>query len=241
MLHTNHRAVGALLLLGALTAGASLANAATNPMAPSAVDADATPSVTIAQNPELTVAIRSKSAVDAPAVWVTFRTTERLANPRLVISQVSGHSGRTFRVRDRSTCLRTTVVTDTGRIDLRAGRRYNVKFYARAGIGRSRPRTLITTRTLVARGLRTEAGTHAPSCSSSNAATSSGSRYIGKRLVAKPEQLLFYENPAKSYIGSLQRGQSFRVRKLSPTGRYAYGLAYGRLNKTGWVKTAGLR
>jgi hypothetical protein len=30
------------------------------------------------------------------------------------------------------------------------------------------------------------------------------------------------------------------VRRLSPSGKYAFGFAYGGANKTGWVLTSGL-
>ncbi len=66
------------------------------------------------------------------------------------------------------------------------------------------------------------------------------SDYVGKRLSVDVKQLPYYTDVAKSYDGSLLRGASFEVIKLSPTGTYAYGFAYGTLNRLGWVKTAGL-
>lgn len=64
--------------------------------------------------------------------------------------------------------------------------------------------------------------------------------FVGKRLTVDVEQLLYYKNPSKSYNGSLQRGESFKVSRFSPSGVYAYGFAYGRVNKVGWVRTSGL-
>lgn len=41
-------------------------------------------------------------------------------------------------------------------------------------------------------------------------------------------------------IGTLFKNEHMRVRKLSASGRYAYGMAYGHVNHNGWVKTSGL-
>jgi hypothetical protein len=46
---------------------------------------------------------------------------------------------------------------------------------------------------------------------------------VGKRVPVRVDQLLLYENPARSYVGSLVKGQTFKVRRLSPSGKYAYG------------------
>lgn len=72
------------------------------------------------------------------------------------------------------------------------------------------------------------------------AATPNPDDFVGKRLTVDVQQLLFYDDPSKSYVGSLQRGQSFKVSRLSPSGVYAYGTAYGKTNRAGWVKTSGL-
>jgi hypothetical protein len=63
---------------------------------------------------------------------------------------------------------------------------------------------------------------------------------VGERVPVRVDQLLLYEDPARSYVGSLLKGQTFKVRRLSPSGKYAYGFAYGGANKTGWVLTSGL-
>ena len=64
--------------------------------------------------------------------------------------------------------------------------------------------------------------------------------YVGKRVSVDIDQLLVYTDPATSYVGSLRRGASFTVIRLSPTRVYAYGFAYGNLNRRGWVETSGL-
>lgn len=83
-------------------------------------------------------------------------------------------------------------------------------------------------------------GAFLASSAPASAAGPNAADYVGKRLVVGVQQLLFYEDPSKSYIGSLQRGASFRVSRLSATGTYAFGFAYGSLNRAGWVTTSGL-
>lgn len=36
-------------------------------------------------------------------------------------------------------------------------------------------------------------------------------------------------------VGTLYRGETFTVERTSPTGRWAYGMAYGKVNRHGWV------
>lgn len=62
------------------------------------------------------------------------------------------------------------------------------------------------------------------------------SDYVGHRLPVRVEQELFYEEVPGSFTGSLQRGQTFKVQRLSPSGTYAYG----GVNRHVYVKTAGL-
>ena len=76
-------------------------------------------------------------------------------------------------------------------------------------------------------------GTFLISSGQALAAAPDAADYVGKRLKVDVQQLLYYEDPAKSYIASLQRGQSFEVRRISPSGTYAYGFAYGRVNRVG--------
>lgn len=65
---------------------------------------------------------------------------------------------------------------------------------------------------------------------------------VGQRVPVKEdvEQLLINERPNAEFVGSLSAGQTFKVRRLSPSGKYAFGFAYGGANKTGWVLTSGL-
>lgn len=64
---------------------------------------------------------------------------------------------------------------------------------------------------------------------------------VGSRVGIDRDQVLVYKDPSKSYIGSLNDHETFSVMRLSPSGKYAYGFAYGHVNKHGWVRTDGLR
>jgi hypothetical protein len=55
-----------------------------------------------------------------------------------------------------------------------------------------------------------------------------------------PSKLNVYEEPAKRYEGVLHKGETFKVKKLSESGKYAYGMAYGHVNKMGWVTASSL-
>jgi hypothetical protein len=66
-------------------------------------------------------------------------------------------------------------------------------------------------------------------------ATKSGS------YTTKPDKLSVYVQPSKMYEGLLTKGQTFKVEKLSSSGKYAYGMAYGHVNKKGWVTASSLQ
>lgn len=63
---------------------------------------------------------------------------------------------------------------------------------------------------------------------------------LGHRTTVAVTQLLTYDDPAKSYTGSLQRGQSIKISRFSRTKTYAYGFAYGKVDKAVWVRTSRL-
>jgi hypothetical protein len=55
-----------------------------------------------------------------------------------------------------------------------------------------------------------------------------------------PSKLNVYEEPAKGYEGVLFKGETFKVTKVSKSGKYAYGKANGHVNKMGWVTASSL-
>ncbi len=48
------------------------------------------------------------------------------------------------------------------------------------------------------------------------------------------------DQPAGVSIGLLNNGDTFDQEKLSPSGEWAYGMAYGNANKHGWVMESAL-
>jgi hypothetical protein len=68
----------------------------------------------------------------------------------------------------------------------------------------------------------------------SAATTKTGNHHV------KPDKLNVYKQPSKQYLGLLTKGDTFKVTKLSASGKYAYGKAYGHVNKTGWVLASSL-
>jgi hypothetical protein len=46
--------------------------------------------------------------------------------------------------------------------------------------------------------------------------------------------------PGSGFAGTLTKGQTIRVKRYSPSGKYAYGFARGHINHNGWVETADL-
>jgi hypothetical protein len=57
----------------------------------------------------------------------------------------------------------------------------------------------------------------------------------GMRKVCVKSTYVFQE-PGRGWNGHLDRGQRFRVRRYSPSGRWAYGRAFGNVNRNGWIK-----
>jgi len=62
----------------------------------------------------------------------------------------------------------------------------------------------------------------------------------GMRVRVCADQLVFTTAPNQGRDGVLAKGQSFRARKVNRTAKYAYGLAYGDINRLGWVRVDGL-
>jgi hypothetical protein len=110
--------------------------------------------VTALTQVRLYVAQRDQVRRADTAAWVIFRTNPRLRDARLIVVRVPGGSGRSYRSKGTHDCIRSAVVTSTGRIGLEPGRRYAVRFYFRSGTGMRAPRTLFATRIVTARTFR---------------------------------------------------------------------------------------
>ncbi|MDQ3607429.1 MAG: hypothetical protein M3459_00785 [Actinomycetota bacterium] len=49
-----------------------------------------------------------------------------------------------------------------------------------------------------------------------------------------------FAEPNRGWSGTLTEGQTFKVKRLSPSGKCAYGMTYGQMNRHGWVLAADL-
>jgi len=60
--------------------------------------------------------------------------------------------------------------------------------------------------------------------------------WAGTRRTVCAQDLYVRDAPQGIFIGTLFYGQSMEVTKYSPSGEWAYGFAYGNVNKWGWVQ-----
>jgi hypothetical protein len=58
----------------------------------------------------------------------------------------------------------------------------------------------------------------------------------GKYTVTK--QVYVYRQPAMQFTGTMFKGNTFKVERLSKSGKYAYGMAYGHVNRHAWIAAA---
>lgn len=72
-----------------------------------------------------------------------------------------------------------------------------------------------------------------------HAATRTVSPDVTRRHVCAQDVYL-RDQPAGVSIGLLNNGDTFDQEKLSPSGEWAYGMAYGNANKHGWVMESAL-
>ena len=77
-------------------------------------------------------------------------------------------------------------------------------------------------------------------CGSDPLGQAGATTIVGRRVAVEAPELRVYERPNQSGVGALHAGETFRVSKLSDSGKYAYGVAYGQLDKVGWVLAGGL-
>ena len=95
--------------------------------------AAAAPPARIVGTPVL-VTVTGKVGVDRPTAYVFFRLSKHLHEPRLIVAQVKGDSGRTYAVRATTakSCYKSALLlqgASSGR--LRAGSSYRVTFVSR--------------------------------------------------------------------------------------------------------------
>ena len=61
----------------------------------------------------------------------------------------------------------------------------------------------------------------------------------GKYTVAKDSYV--YAHPAKGWTGTMFKGNTIKVERISKTGKWAYGMAYGHVNRHVWIDASVLQ
>jgi hypothetical protein len=77
-------------------------------------------------------------------------------------------------------------------------------------------------------------------CGTAQARAAAADRFVGERVRVCAASTELNREPNEGWDGLLSAGESFHVRRLSDSGRYAHGLAYGNINRVGWIRTASL-
>ena len=62
-----------------------------------------------------------------------------------------------------------------------------------------------------------------------------------KHTVIATSTYTFHKGPATGFDGTLFQGNTFKVTKISKSGDWVYGYAYGHVNRNAWVKAADLK
>ena len=60
----------------------------------------------------------------------------------------------------------------------------------------------------------------------------------GKHVVTAKSTYTFHNGPAKGFDGTLLEGDTVKVKRISKSGQWAYGMAYGHVNRHVWVKAS---
>ena len=55
----------------------------------------------------------------------------------------------------------------------------------------------------------------------------------GRYTVTK--QAYVYKKPGRVFTGTMFKGNTFKVERLSPSRKWAYGMAYGHVNRHAWI------
>jgi hypothetical protein len=71
------------------------------------------------------------------------------------------------------------------------------------------------------------------------ASTMAAASHPGTYLVAK--RAYVYRTPGRQLVGTAFRANTFKVERISRSGRWAYGMAYGHVNRHVWISTKVLK
>jgi hypothetical protein len=61
----------------------------------------------------------------------------------------------------------------------------------------------------------------------------------GKYTVTK--QVYVYKQPGKIFDGTVFKGNTVKVERLSPSGKWAYAMVYGHVNRHDWIDAGVLK
>ena len=62
----------------------------------------------------------------------------------------------------------------------------------------------------------------------------------GRYTVSADATYTFHKGPHKGIDGTLFKGNTVKVERISKSGLWAYGMAYGHVNRHAWVRAADL-
>ena len=79
------------------------------------------------------------------------------------------------------------------------------------------------------------AGAVAPAASLADAAGP------GRYTVSSEATYTFHKGPHRGFDGTLFKGETIKVKRLSPSGKWAYGMAYGHVNRHAWIEADALK
>ena len=66
-------------------------------------------------------------------------------------------------------------------------------------------------------------------------ATGSAKAHGNGKHTVKAESTYVFKKAGKIFDGTLFKGETFKVKRLSKSGKYAYGMAYGHVNRHVWI------
>ncbi len=50
-----------------------------------------------------------------------------------------------------------------------------------------------------------------------------------------------FKSPGRVFTGTVRRANTFKVERISKSGKWAYGFAYGHVNRHAWISTKVLK
>ena len=72
------------------------------------------------------------------------------------------------------------------------------------------------------------------------AATKATKATLGRHHIKVATTYAYAKGPATGWTGTLFKKNTFDVKRYSPSGKWAYGHAFGHVNRNVWVKTSAL-